>query len=105
MLGHRSSFINFCALTVYALALITCSRAEIRAEQARIGHSSLSTSYASIWVAGRARLFQKPGIDAAVLDLKSALVRSALLTGEIAMGSMSGTTVGCIVNAISTPRV
>jgi NitT/TauT family transport system substrate-binding protein len=62
------------------------------AEQMRVGYGSLSTSYASIWVAGEARLFQKNGIDAEVLYLESALVRSALLTGEIAMGGMSGTT-------------
>src|ERR1051325_3161052 len=62
------------------------------AEQMRVGYGSLSTSYASIWVAGEARLFQKNGIDAEVLYLESALVRSALLTGEIAIGGMSGTT-------------
>jgi len=43
-------------------------------------------------VAGEARLFQKNGIDAEVLYLESALVRTALLTGDIAMGGMSGTT-------------
>jgi len=37
-------------------------------------------------------LFHKNGIDAEVLYLESALVRTALLTGDIAMGGMSGTT-------------
>jgi ABC-type nitrate/sulfonate/bicarbonate transport system substrate-binding protein len=62
------------------------------ADQIRIGYGSLSTSYAAIWVAGEARLFQKNGIDAEVLYLESALVRTALITGDIAMGGMSGTT-------------
>ena len=61
-------------------------------DKIRVGYGSLSTSYASIWVAGEARLFQKNGIDAEVLYLESALVRAALLTGDIAMGGMSGTT-------------
>jgi NitT/TauT family transport system substrate-binding protein len=61
-------------------------------DKIRVGYGSLSTSYAAIWVAGEARLFQKSGIDAEVLYLESALVRTALLTGDIAMGGMSGTT-------------
>jgi len=62
------------------------------ADQIRVGYGSLSTSYAAIWVAGEARLFQKNGINAEVLYLESALVRTALIAGEIAMGGMSGTT-------------
>jgi len=62
------------------------------ADQIRVGYGSLSTSYAAIWVAGEARLFQKNGINAEVLYLESALVRTALIAGDIAMGGMSGTT-------------
>ncbi|HEX2229612.1 MAG TPA: ABC transporter substrate-binding protein [Candidatus Binatia bacterium] len=62
------------------------------AEQIRVGYGSLSTSYAAIWLAGEARLFEKNGINAEVLYLESALVRAALISGEIAMGGMSGTT-------------
>ena len=62
------------------------------AEQIRVGYGSLSTSYAPIWVAGEAQLFQKNGITAEVLYLESALVRTALIAGDIVMGGMSGTT-------------
>jgi NitT/TauT family transport system substrate-binding protein len=62
------------------------------AEQTRIGYGSLSTSYAAIWMAGEAGLFRKNGINAEVLYLESALVRTALISGEIALGGMSGTT-------------
>jgi ABC-type nitrate/sulfonate/bicarbonate transport system substrate-binding protein len=79
------------ALIVVTLALI-CASSVRGADQIRVGYGSLSTSYAAIWVAGEARLFQKNGIDAEVLYLESALVRSALITGDIAMGGMSGTT-------------
>ena len=71
---------SFCAIGVHGQ------------DKIRVGYGSLSTSYAAIWVAGEARLFQKNGIDAEVLYLESALVRAALLTGDIAMGGMSGTT-------------
>jgi len=78
-------------IIVITLALIAWPDAG-HAQQIRVGYGSLSTSYAAIWVAGEARLFQKNGIDAEVLYLESALVRTALLTGDIAMGGMSGTT-------------
>src|SRR5215467_11680228 len=74
-----------------ALVLI-CSQNVRGADQIRVGYGSLSTSYSAIWVAGESRLFQKNGIDAEVLFLESALVRTALITGDIAMGGMSGTT-------------
>jgi len=91
---HRFIFTR-CSKTfpiiVITLALIAWPDAG-HAQQIRVGYGSLSTSYAAIWVAGEARLFQKNGIDAEVLYLESALVRTALLTGDIAMGGMSGTT-------------
>src|ERR1043166_1465261 len=61
-------------------------------DQIRIGYGSLSTSYSPIWTAGEARLFQKNGIDAEVLYLESALVRTALIAGDITLGGMSGPT-------------
>ena len=73
------------------LALLSGSAAR-SAEQIRVGYGALSTSYAPIWVAGEAHLFQKNGITAEVLYLESALVRTALIAGDIAMGGMSGTT-------------
>jgi len=88
----RSTFVNPASIAAVVLCLIVCSGVTARAQQTRIGYGSLSTSYAAIWVAGEARLFQKNGIDAEVLYLESALVRTALLTGDIAMGGMSGTT-------------
>jgi ABC-type nitrate/sulfonate/bicarbonate transport system substrate-binding protein len=76
-------------LTLSTLAWFPDARG---AEQIRVGYGSLSTSYAPIWVAGEARLFQKNGINAEVLYLESALVRTALIAGDVAMGGMSGIT-------------
>ena len=87
-----STFAQRTRIAAVVLCAIVCSAVTTRAQQARIGYGSLSTSYAAIWVAGEARLFHKNGIDAEVLYLESALVRTALLTGDIAMGGMSGTT-------------
>ena len=92
MVPLRSTFANAGVIAAVVLCAIACSAVTARAQQARIGYGSLSTSYAAIWVAGEARLFHKNGIDAEVLYLESALVRTALLTGDIAMGGMSGTT-------------
>ena len=82
---------RFLALFPMLLILISSSGAR-GAELIRVGYGSLSTSYAAIWLAGEARLFEKNGINAEVLYLESALVRAALISGEIAMGGMSGTT-------------
>ena len=87
---------NFHAVKAVAgviVILIVLSGNRVRAaDQIRVGYGALSTSYAPIWLAGEARLFQKNGIDAEVLYLESALVRTALIAGDIAMGGMSGTT-------------
>ena len=64
--------------------LLCCHNAPC-ADQIRVGYGPLSTSYSAIWVAGEARLFRKNGIDAEVLFLESALVRTALITGDIAV--------------------
>ena len=84
---HKSSMTLITVLVAWF-----CATGVHGQDKIRVGYGSLSTSYAAIWVAGEARLFQKNGIDAEVLYLESALVRTALLTGDIAMGGMSGTT-------------
>jgi NitT/TauT family transport system substrate-binding protein len=83
---------KFIMTLITALVASYCAIGAHGQDKVRVGYGSLSTSYAAIWVAGEARLFQKNGIDAEVLYLESALVRAALLTGDIAMGGMSGTT-------------
>ena len=75
-----------------AILVLLSGSAARAAEQIRVGYGSLSTSYAPIWVAGEAQLFQKNGITAEVLYLESALVRTALIAGDIVMGGRSGTT-------------
>jgi NitT/TauT family transport system substrate-binding protein len=83
---------KFIMTLITAVVASYCAIGAHGQDKVRVGYGSLSTSYAAIWVAGEARLFQKNGIDAEVLYLESALVRAALLTGDIAMGGMSGTT-------------
>jgi NitT/TauT family transport system substrate-binding protein len=90
MLGFLKCISSVILLSI-VLTLAWCYGVQ-SADQMRVGYGSLSTSYAAIWVAGEARLFQKNGINAEVLYLESALVRTALIAGEIAMGGMSGTT-------------
>src|SRR5262245_223403 len=82
---------NFLILLLLSWLLVWVSAAR-SADQIRVGYGSLSTSYAAIWVAGEASLFRKNAINAEVLYLESALVRTALIAGDIAMGGMSGTT-------------
>ena len=50
----------------------------------------MSLGYALIWVTKEAKLFDKNGLDTEVLYLESNLVRTALISGEVAFGAMSG---------------
>jgi NitT/TauT family transport system substrate-binding protein len=93
MLQPRIVLLHASIFTLIAMLLTSLCPTGVQAEdKIRVGYGSLSTSYAAIWLAGEARLFQRNGIDAEVLYLESALVRTALISGEIAMGGMSGTT-------------
>ena len=74
----RRKFVIFLSLS----ALPIWMSAARSADQIRLGYGSLSTSYAAIWVAGEAGLLQKNGINAEVLYLESALVRTALIVGD-----------------------
>ena len=56
----------------------------------KIGYGALSLGYALIWVTKEAKLFDKNGLDTEVLYLESNLVRTALISGEVAFGAMSG---------------
>ena len=74
------------------LLLSLAVAADLRgADRIRVGYGSLTVHYAPIWVAGDAQLYRKNGLDAEVLYLESALVRTALIAGDIAMGGMSAT--------------
>ena len=79
-------------LSLAVALLLAVPRVSSAADKIRLGYGSMSVHYAPIWIAGEAQLYQKNGLDAEVLYLESALVRSALIAGEIAMGGMSATT-------------
>ena len=82
-----------CLIALSAIIFIVAAAADLRgADKIRIGYGSLTVHYAPIWVAGDAQLYRKNGLEAEVLYLESALVRTALIAGEIAMGGMSGST-------------
>ena len=82
--------INILFLTLFLSLAVA---ADLRgADKIRVGYGSLTVHYAPIWVAGDAQLYRKNGLDAEVLYLESALVRTALIAGDIAMGGMSATT-------------
>jgi NitT/TauT family transport system substrate-binding protein len=70
----------------------------ISASNLKIGYGALSLGYALIWVTKEARLFEKNGLDPDVLYLESNLVRTALISGEVAFGAMSGA-------AMAAPRL
>ena len=61
-----------------------------RAENLKIGYGAFSLGYALIWITKEGRLFEKNGLDVDVLYLESNLVRTALISGDIPIGAMSG---------------
>src|SRR5262249_57664324 len=80
---------NFLILLLLSWLLVWVSAAR-SADQIRVGYGSLSTRYAAIWGAGEASLFRKNAINAQLLYLESALVRTALIDGAIALGGIAG---------------
>jgi len=86
----KTSLLSICSVAF--VLVLAAPRESAGADKIRVGYGSMSVHYAPIWIAGDAQLYQKNGLDAEVLYLESALVRSALIAGEIAMGGMSATT-------------
>src|SRR5512132_4537611 len=61
-----------------------------RADNLKIGYGAFSMGYALIWITKEGRLFEKNGLDVDVLYLESNLVRTALISGDVPIGAMSG---------------
>jgi NitT/TauT family transport system substrate-binding protein len=59
------------------------------ADKIRIGYSGLSPATAMLWVAHEGKLFEKNGLNPEVLFLRNNLGQSAMIAGEIDMGSYS----------------
>jgi ABC-type nitrate/sulfonate/bicarbonate transport system substrate-binding protein len=68
------------------------------AENLKIGYGAFSLGYALIWITKEGKLFEKNGLDVDVLYLESNLVRTALISGDVPIGAMSGA-------AMATPRL
>ena len=69
-----------------------------RGNNLKIGYGAFSLGYALIWVTKEGRLFDRNGLDVDVLYLESNLVRTALISGEVPFGGMSGA-------AMAAPRL
>ena len=61
----------------------------LAADKLRIGYSGLSPATAMLWVAQEGKLLEKNGLNPEVLFLRNNLGQSALIAGEIEMGSYS----------------
>ena len=66
------------------------STGSVPAENLKIGYGAFSLGYALIWITKEGRLFETNGLDVDVLYLESNLVRTALISGDIPIGAMSG---------------
>ena len=75
----------------FALVLtVMLSTGLSRADNLKIGYGAFSMGYALIWITKEGRLFDKNGLDVDVLYLESNLVRTALISGDVPIGAMSG---------------
>ena len=68
------------------------------AENLKIGYGAFSLGYALIWITKEGKLFDRNALDVDVLYLESNLVRTALISGDVPVGAMSGA-------AMATPRL
>src|SRR5512147_666334 len=81
---------RFRSIAVLVLFIFGVSTQASRAENLKIGYGAFSLGYAAIWITKEGRLFEKNGLDVDVLYLESNLVRTALISGDIPIGAMSG---------------
>ena len=81
---------KFRNIAVLLLLIFGGSTHGSRAENLKIGYGAFSLGYAVIWITKEGRLFEKNGLDVDVLYLESNLVRTALISGDIPIGAMSG---------------
>jgi ABC-type nitrate/sulfonate/bicarbonate transport system substrate-binding protein len=71
------------------LFLVLLPQALLAADKIRIGYSGLSPATAMLWVAQEGKLLEKNGLNPEVLFLRNNLGQSAMIAGEIDMGSYS----------------
>ena len=71
------------------LFLVLLPQALLAADKIRIGYSGLSPATAMLWVTQEGKLFEKNGLNPEVLFLRNNLGQSAMIAGEIDMGSYS----------------
>jgi len=71
------------------MLLLLLTQTAVAADKLRIGYSGLSPATAMLWVTQEGKLFDKNGINADVLFLRNNLGQSAMIAGEIDMGSYS----------------
>ena len=81
-----------------ALLALGLSVGTSRADNLKIGYGAFSLGYALIWITKEGRLFDRNGLDVDVLYLESNLVRTALISGDVPIGAMSGA-------AMAAPRL
>jgi hypothetical protein len=78
------------SITIAVVLLLGLSTDSSRADNLKIGYGAFSMGYALIWITKEGRLFDKNGLDVDVLYLESNLVRTALISGDVPIGAMSG---------------
>lgn len=88
--GVSRKFMNLRYISLVVFLTFGMSTGSSRAENLKIGYGAFSLGYALIWITKEGRLFEKNGLDVDVLYLESNLVRTALISGDIPIGAMSG---------------
>jgi NitT/TauT family transport system substrate-binding protein len=78
------------SIAIAVVLLLGLSIDSSRADNLKIGYGAFSMGYALIWITKEGRLFDKNGLDVDVLYLESNLVRTALISGDVPIGAMSG---------------
>ena len=81
----KLAYIAFASFLTFGL-----SATSVPADNFKIGYGAFSMGYALIWITKEGRLFEKNGLDVDVLYLESNLVRTALISGDVPIGAMSG---------------
>ena len=98
VVGAIRAFMKLISLSWALFLTFGLATGSARADNLKIGYGAFSMGYALIWITKEGRLFDKNGLDVDVLYLESNLVRTALISGDVPIGAMSGA-------AMAAPRL
>lgn len=100
MISRCHSILPLAAILFMALSVFSFSRSPQAAEKVRIGIPVVAMSQLPILIAQEKKLFQAEGLDAEIIQVRTALALPALMSGELDFTTSAETTIRAAVSGM-----